>query len=167
MVQKDFTGAIAVSLAMDPAGKTKEFRQCIVDVLVESQLDVLDSPRLPDDHESAIYLWALLQLCLPANESGQRRAELLFSLLSSDVRQPMIQLRVPGGSNNIDVKAWAQSVAKALLPSSVGIQDRHRWCNSLGMHSLMDCLRIYMTCFVERGLGGCVMDRNRRLRYLH
>ena len=96
-MQRDFTGLIASSLAMDAAGQTKELHLCLVAVLLESQLEVLDKPRLPDDHEQNRYLRDLLQLCLPCSAEGERRGELSSSLLTSDIREPMIQLRVPGG----------------------------------------------------------------------
>ena len=130
-VSREFTGLIATALAMDPAGMVKELRGCIEEVLLESLLPVVDGPRLPDGHESVQYLRALLHLCLPPTEGGSQRCCFLLSLLTSDVREPYIQLRVPGGAANICTKTWARNVSHALLPRSIGVFARHRWCNSL------------------------------------
>ena len=100
-VQRDFSGFIAASLAMDAGGKVKDFRAAIEGVLLEeSELEILDAPRLPADHESVRYLRDVLHLCLPSSGVGSERAGVLMSLLSSDVREPRVQLRVPGITGN-------------------------------------------------------------------
>ena len=94
---KDVSGTIAMCLAMDGAGRTKDLRHCIIAVLVESA-EVINAAPHHDGHESVQYLRELLVLCLPCSKAGQDRARLLLSLLTSDVREPYLQLRVPGGA---------------------------------------------------------------------
>ena len=50
-------------------------------------------------------------------------------LLTSDVREQQIHLRVPGGK--LDIQAWSENVAQALLPGAVPLFPRHRWLNSV------------------------------------
>ena len=54
-----------------------------------------------------------------------------MSLLTSDVREEYIQLRIPGGARMVDVDVWSENVALDLYPAATNIFPRHRWCNSL------------------------------------
>ena len=67
---------------------------------------------------------------LLAGSAGKRRADVLVSLLTGDVGEQYVELRIPGGSENIDTGAWASSVSWALLPGVIKCFARHRWCNS-------------------------------------
>ena len=129
-VAQDMTGMIATSLTMDAAGAVASFRQCCVDTLVESMLPPIDAPRYGPDHESVIYLRDLLHLCIPFSDQGMKRANRLMSMLTSDIREPVIQLRILGGVANVGVKTWAWNNALKLLPRSIGLFPRHRWPQS-------------------------------------
>ena len=61
-----------------------------------------------------------------------KRADALMSLLTGDIREPYIQLRIRGEQNNVDRQSWAESVVAALYPVAIAVFPRHRWCNSLG-----------------------------------
>ena len=126
---KDVSGTIAMCLALDGAGKTKALRNIIIRVLVNSA-EVIDAAPLGDGHDSVQYLKELLMLCMPCTESGKDRALLLLSLLTSDAREPFLQLRVVGGLRNFSIQTWATRVAWALLPGGIRLFPRHRWCNS-------------------------------------
>ena len=115
------TGIIAFSLCMAKAGEPDDFRQCIQQVLLEG-LDlggVLDAPPLPTDSSSVRYLNDLLRLTLPGTDAGVARAVALRSLLTSDIRERSITLRVPGGV--LDRKSWASQVAEHLFPRAIPI----------------------------------------------
>ena len=103
-VALDMTGMIATSLTMDAAGAVASFRQCCVDTLVESMLPPIDAPRYGPDHESVIYLRDLLHLCIPFSDQGTKRANKLMSMLTSDIRELVIKIRILGGTANVDVK---------------------------------------------------------------
>ena len=120
-----------MSLAMDPAGAVRDLRDCIVEVLLESLLPIVDGDRFPDGHKSVLYLRGVLHLCLACTDAGLRRAQALQSLLTSDVRELLIQLRVPSGAKNINIRAWATSVSRQLLSTSISMFARHCSCNSL------------------------------------
>ena len=131
VVASDFTGLIAMSLAMGGAGSDEAFRDCLVAVLLASFLPALDSSPLSEHHEAVVYLRGFLLDRLPASQAGHQRLDSLMSLLTGDIWEPYVQLRVPGGERNVNREAWARAVATALFPCAIGVCPRHRWCNSL------------------------------------
>ena len=89
-VSADLTGSISASLIMCQGAEMTAFRECIVEVLVNSVVQpVLDAPPLPANHEAVVYLTSLLRICMPCSEEGKLRAELLLQMLSGDVREPL------------------------------------------------------------------------------
>ena len=114
-----------MSIAMDAAGCSKDFRGAIVEVLLESVLEVIDGDPWPGGHEAVVYKRDFLYCTLPASAAGKCRCIWLLTLLTSDIREPFLQLRVPGGSRNICLKSWAKNVSKALLPNPIALYPRH------------------------------------------
>ena len=139
-VAEMFTGIIAGSLTMAKAGEADDFGECIQQALLDG-LDlggVLDAQPLPADSPAVRYLDDLLRLTLPGTDSGFARAQALRDLLTSDVREVSIWLRVPGGV--LDRKSWAKQVAENLLPTAIAVFPRHRWVNSadaVGAYALL------------------------------
>ena len=132
VVSSEFTSLIAMSLAQFGTGSDDAFRKCIVEVLLASLLPVVDEDPFPDNHVAVAYLSGFLLDCLPATDIGKKRADALMTLLTGDIREPYIQLRIRGGQNNVDRQSWAESVAAALYPVAIAVFPRHRWCNYLG-----------------------------------
>ena len=124
----DISGQIAMSLCMRDAGATAEFRRCIAQALLINA-EILDVPAYAPDHDQNVYLDVLLKSCLPGTGAGAMRARKLKQLLTSDVREQRIQLRVLGGQLNLH--SWAEAVAENLLPTMIALFPRHRWLNSL------------------------------------
>lgn len=137
----DITGVISTSLQMGNAGETTDFRDCIAQVLESSITAVLDAYPFPSSSEGNIYLAACLRATLPGTDQGLQRAKELSMLLTSDIRESAIVLRVPGGQ--LDRAVWARRVADLLLPAGIKVFPRHRWCNSLesiASYSLLGCV---------------------------
>ena len=128
-ISSDISGQVAMSMVMDSAGLLQDFVMCIAQALQMKVLEILNLPPLPETHPQNVYLDALLKQCLPGTDEGVRRADKLKELLTSDVRESVIRLRVVGG--DLDVQAWSLRVAELLVPSCIRLFPRHRWCNSL------------------------------------
>ena len=155
---KDVSGSTAFCLAMDAAGQAKELREIIIAFLIDPQsTEVIDAEPQLDGHEQVQYLRELLVLCMPCSDEGKGRALVLLSLLTSDIREPFLQLRVRGGARNICLKTWATSVAWNLLPSNIRLFPRHRWCSSLSTFqalTLLSCVHDLLRPAGMKWLGG-------------
>ena len=128
LTHEENCGCIAASIVMKAAGETLAFRQCIQTVL-RSSVTCVDVPRFSEEHPCTGQLHSFLRLCLPGDAMGQERYKVLTDLLTGDINEDAIVLRVPGGG--IDLDLWSLRVAQALLPQHIATFARHRWVNSL------------------------------------
>ena len=137
----DISGMIAFQLLMKFAGAVEGFTMCVAAVLLDNA-SVVDAAPPDASSEERRYLDALLRLCLPCTDIGRERCQELLDLLTSDVREVKIHLRVVGADAGFDLRAWAERVA-GLLVGPFQIFPRHRWCNSLSSLSMI------VLCFIH------------------
>jgi hypothetical protein len=135
-VKDTVSGAIALALAQKGIGSVESFRDAVQQVL-RSRIRV-DKGGVPLSPESPAltYRKAVLdtwQSDSPGMQMARRRA-VLEARVKDDWQTPDISIVVASGVSDdeveVQIAAWCEEVASALVPSHLKVFARNRWCTS-------------------------------------
>ncbi len=114
-------------------------------------LEVSFAPRPSDDDPRRVRLFAMLDLCLPKTDSGDKRRLVLSEYLVGDTTSDIMTLHALPG---IMVNKWlvACKFAETLYPCGITIFPRQRWISPL------DSVQGYTLLTLHNLLGRAVLQ---------
>ena len=127
------SGIIAFGLSMRKASRTDRFRRILQEVLQSRARFIANGTPPPKGSPEDRYRSDLLDVCIgpdsdaAPNAQRQRRLQLQM-LLAGDWRKREIEVYLPG--EKWDLESWSDAAAHALLPHTLGVLPRNRWCSS-------------------------------------
>jgi hypothetical protein len=115
-----------------PGSAFTTYRKQLLEVLLGS-VHVIDGPAPGPDHVWSQRRDRLLDLVFYSDDDpavvGRKFA--LRALLTGDIQHDKMLLHSPGGASDRQRRAWAKSLASALMPCRVEPVTRSRWLSAL------------------------------------
>lgn len=129
------SGCINLALAEHPAGSTGLLRKAIKEVLKASANVYVGAQPPAADSPAILRRNHIFDLVLGTSLSDRKRRAILEATLQSDPSEDRIDVYLPSVPE-VDIPhrldAWAEQVARALLPRRHPVFCRHRWVTGQG-----------------------------------